>query len=200
MPIGRYVVQDGEGRPVGEEEFRCAPGPLGWRYFATIRTSDPEPHEETVDLVVDDRWRPVRLRVETGSHSLFASVRDGALTGLLDGEPVEMPFGPEVELDYLSPCFNAVTANRLTATTEIEVVYLEPVTCRPVMVRQRYELHGDEEVVTPVGTFIATRWQYTALRSGWSRPLWVAGDVVVAYEDLFELVEYDAGLSGVVPQ
>jgi hypothetical protein len=193
MPAGRYTVMDGEGRAVGVETFRCASGPVGWRYFSEIDTSDPEPHGEVVDFVVDQRWRPVRLRVDTGSHVLLLSAEGDRLRGERDGEPLDLAFGPEMELDYLSPCFNAVTANRLTATTEIEVVYLLPVTCEPVRVRQRYELIGDEEVDTPVGRFAARRWQYTALDSGWSRPLWVAGDVVVAYEDLFALAEYEPG-------
>jgi hypothetical protein len=199
MPAGRYTVFDGDGRPVGTEEFRCAPGPAGWRYVSTIAMSGPEPHGEIVDLVVDSGWRPVRLRIETGSHQLLAGFRGDRFEGTLDGGRLEVPFGPDVELDYRSPCFNAVTALRLGGTAEIEVIYLEPVTCDPVPVRQRYQLHGEEEVETPVGRFRATRWQFTALDSGWSRPLWVAGEVVVAYEDLFVLAEYEPGPRGPFP-
>jgi hypothetical protein len=54
-------------------------------------------------------------------------------------------------------------------------------------------------VLTPVGTFDATRWRYTALSSGWTADLWVAGDVVVKYERLFDLEWYDPGASGVTP-
>jgi hypothetical protein len=184
---------DGEGKAVGVESFRCAPGPAGWRYFSEIETSEPEPHREVVDFVVDQRWRPVRLRIETGSHVLRLTADVDRLRGERDGEPLDLPFGPEVELDYLSPCFNAVTANRLATTAEIEVVYLLPVTCEPIPVRQRYELFVEEEVATPVGRFAARRWRFTALNSGWSRPLWVAGDVVVAFEGLFALAEYEPG-------
>jgi hypothetical protein len=199
MPVGRYTVLDGEGQAVGTEEFRCAAGPAGWRYAASITTSDPEPHGELVDLVVDAAWRPVRLRIDTGSHQLMVSPAGDRLTGVRDGEPVDLPFGPEVELDYLSPCFNAVTAVRLGGTAEIEVVYLEPVTCEPVRVGQRYELEGKEDVATSVGRFRADRWLFTALDSGWSRQFWLAGDVVVRFEDLFELDEYEPGPSGPFP-
>lgn len=199
MPLGRYTVFDGEGRAVGTEEFRCAAGPAGWRYAASISTSSPEPHGELVDLVVDAAWRPVRLRIDTGSHQLVVSPAGDRLTGVRDGDPIDLPFGPEVELDYFSPCFNAVTAIRLGGTGEIDVVYLEPVTCEPVRVRQRYEVGGEEEVDTSVGSFRTVRWQYTALDSGWSRPLWLAGDVVVRFEDLFELDEYEPGPSGPFP-
>jgi hypothetical protein len=196
MPQGRYVVMDGNGNAVGTEDFRCAPGPVGWRYFSEISTGEPTPHLEVVDLVVDRSWRPVRVRIATGSHDLLLTTEGDALRGSLDGEIVTAPWGPEWHVDYLSPAFNAVTANRLDRTTEIDVVYLEPVTCTPVEERQRYELLGDEDVVTPVGRFTARRWRYAALSTGWKRDLWVAGDLVVRYEGLFELEEYEAGASG----
>jgi hypothetical protein len=200
MPVGRYVVMDGDGRVVGTEDFRCAPGPSGWRYAASITTTVPEPHGELVDLVVDRSWRPVRLRIDTGEHQLLASPTGDRLTGILDGEPFDVGFGPEVDLDYLSPSFNAVTANRLGGTAELDIVYLEPVTCRPVPVRQRYELIGDANVDTPVGRFGATRWQFTALDSGFSRPMWLAGDVIIRFEGLFELDEYEPGATGPAPR
>jgi hypothetical protein len=199
MPIGRYLVMDGEGRAVGTEEFRCAPGPAGWRYAASVVTNDPEPHGEVIDLVVDTDWRPVRLRIDTGSHHLLASPAGDRLTGALDGQPLDEPFGPGVEIDYLSPCFNAVTVRRLDRTADIDVVYLEPVTCRPSRVRQRYERGPEEDVDTSVGRFRARRWRYTALDTGWTGLLWVAGDVVVRFERLFELQEYEPGSSGPFP-
>lgn len=199
MPAGRYTVMDGDGNPVGVEDFRCAPGPMGWRYFSDIQTSDPEPHREIVDLAVDVAWRPVRTRIDTGSHEILLTTDADRLSGFRDRAPIEIPFRPETYLDYLSPCFNAVTCVRLGGTAEIEVVYLEAVTCEARMERQRYELLGDEEVTTPVGRFAARRWRYTALSTGWSRELWVAGDVVVAYDGLFALKSYEPGASGPMP-
>ena len=46
-----------------------------------------------------------------------------------------------MHLDYFTPATNAITCRRLSETTEIDVVYLEPVTLEPTVVRQRYELH-----------------------------------------------------------
>jgi hypothetical protein len=188
---------DGKGNRVGTEAFRCASGPAGWRYFSEIETSEPEPHREVLDLVVDAEWRPLRLRIDTGSHGIMLQ-RDGdRLRGVRDGEPLDLEARPD--LDYLSPAFNAATANRLRGTEEIEVWYLDPVTCEPHLEGQRYDLEAEEEeVATPVGQFRARRWRYTALRSGFTRPLWVAGDVVVAYEDVFALTEYEPG-RGPVP-
>lgn len=196
MPMGRYRVMDGEGHPVGTEEFRCAAGPAGWRYFSRVETLLPEPHEEVIDLVVDAAWRPLRLRIDAGEHHLSVAVEDGRLSGVRDAEEIDLPFGPTTELDYLSPAFNAVTARHVDRTAEFDVVYLEPFTCRPVLERQRYELLGDDEAATPVGRFAARRWRYTSLRAGWTSTFWVAADVVVAYEGVFALEELDPGPGG----
>jgi hypothetical protein len=199
MPVGRYTVLDGEGNAVGSEDFRCASGPMGWRYFGEIATNDPTPHREIVDLAVDESWRPVRSRVETGSHHILLSADGDALRGFLDDEPVTTRWGFDWHLDYLSPAYNAVTTKRLNGSAEIDVIYLEPVTCVPREERQRYELAGDEEVDTPVGRFAGQRWRFTALSTGWSRELWIAGDVVVRFEFLYELEWYEAGASGARP-
>jgi len=199
MPSGRYVVMDGDGNPAGIEDFRCAPGPAGWRYVSDIRTKDPEPHSEVVDLVVDASWRPVRTRIATGEHELVLTGDGGVLAGVRDGSSLELPWGPDTHLDYLSPAFNAATANRLSATAELGVVFIAAVTCEPRLVRQRYELLGDKVVSTPVGRFEARGWRHTSLDSGWAAELWVAADVVVAFEGLFELESYEPGASGPSP-
>jgi hypothetical protein len=200
MPIGRYSVMDGDGNTVGTEDFRSAPGPAGWRYFSDVQTIVPEPHHEVVDLVADSGWRPVRTRINTGSHEILLMAESERLTGYRDGLPLEVAWGPDVELDYASPAYNVVTAHRLRSrTAEFDVVFLQPVTCQPVMERQRYEHLGEEEVATPAGRFASVRWRYTALSSGWTRELWIAGDVVVRYDGLYELESYDPGASGPPP-
>jgi hypothetical protein len=190
---------DGAGNAVGTEEFRAAAGPAGRRYFSTVDTRQPEPHREVIDLVSDGASRPVRVRIDTGSHAILLAAWEGSLSGTLDGNPVQIE-GPDLYLDYLSPAFSAATANRLGGTADIEVMYLEPVTCLPRRERQRYELLGEEEIATPVGRFSARRWRYTALRTGWTRSLWIAGDLVVSYEGLFELAAYEPGQSGPFPR
>ena len=178
---------------------------MGWRYVSEIQRSEPETHTELVDIAVDERWRIVRTRIETGSHSLLVEPLDGVLSGSRDGEPFEVAYEDETHLDYLSPAFNAITVRRLEGTLDagigqdIDVVYLEPVTLEPIRMRQRYELLGAEAVATPVGNFDATRWRYTALTTGWSSELWVADDVVVRFDLAFELTSYEAGGSGPVP-
>ena len=195
MPLGRYTVLGDDGEPVGTEEFRCAPGPMGWRYFGEVQTD----HHEIVDLAVDADWRIARVRIDTGDHDILLEPRDDALTGYRDRRETEIPYGREDHLDYFTPATNAVTVRRLGATAEIDVVYLEPVTLTPSRVRQRYERLGLETVATPVGRFEADRWRFTDVATGWTADLWVAGDVVVAYERLFELAWYEPGANGARP-
>ena len=78
--------------------------------------------------MVDADWRIVRMRIDTGAHQ-----------ALLE------PTGDE-HLDYLTPATNLITTKRLTGTTELDVVFIEPFTLERVRDRQRYELHGPEVV------------------------------------------------------
>jgi hypothetical protein len=199
VPSGRYAVRGRSGDVVGTEDFRCAPGPMGWRYVSEIERDEPTPHRETVDVAVDASWRIVRARIETAAHLIALEPRDDALVGLRDGAEVQLQWGPDMHLDYLTPAFNAITAQRLDGTSEIAVVYLEPITLESTVTRQRYELLGPDEVGTPVGSFASTRWRYTALDTGWTSELWVADDVVVRYDRAFELTAYDPGSSGPSP-
>jgi hypothetical protein len=201
MPFGRYTVLGDDGEPVGTEEFRCAPGPMGWRYFAEIETTDPVPHHETLDVAVDAEWRIARVRIQNPEHEVLLEPGQGGdvLTGWLDREPVEIPYGPQLHLDVFTPATNAISVRRLTGTAEIDVVYLAPYTLEPSRVRQRYERIADERVETAVGAFEATRWRFTALGSGWTSDLWVAGDLVVRYDRLFTLDWLDPGASGPRP-
>jgi hypothetical protein len=78
-------------------------------------------------------------------------------------------------------------------------VYVDPYTLVPTRERQRYELLGPDEAETPVGRFAADRWRYTSIESGWTSLVWVAGDVVVRFDRIFELVAYESGASGPTP-
>lgn len=199
MPQGRYSVIGDDGAAVGTEEFRCAPGPAGWRYVSEVDTREDGPHRAVVDVAVDAAWRIARVRIETPEHRLLLEPRDGGLAGERDGEPLEVAWGPDDHLDYLTPATNLITCRRLEESAEIDVVYVDPFTLVPTRESQRYELLGPDEAETPVGRFTAHRWRYTSLESGWTSLLWVAGDVVVRYDRLFELVWYEPGASGPTP-
>lgn len=168
MPAGRYAIFGDDGTRIGTEEFRCAPGPMGWRYFSDIQTTEPAPHVETFDVVVHTDWRPVRLRADTGGHQILLEPHGDTLEGIRDGVPIQLPWEPDRHIDYLTPATNLITTKRLSGTAEIDVLFLAPVALGTTVVRQRYELRGDEDVDTPVGRFSATRWGYTSLDTGWT--------------------------------
>jgi hypothetical protein len=199
MPSGTYEILGDDGEPVGTETFRCAPGPAGWRYVSEIETTEHGAHRQSVDIAVDAAWRMARVRVRTGAHELHLERAGDLLVGARDDEPLELAFPSAMHLDYLTPATNLITTRRLAASTEIEVVFVEPFTLEPRLDRQRYDRRGKERVETPVGAFDATRWGYTSLGSGWSSDLWVAGDVVVRYDRIFTLTAYDPGATGPRP-
>ena len=200
MPQGRYMVIGDDGASVGTESFRCAPGPMGWRYVSEVATNEHGPHRADIDIAVDAEWRIVRVQVRTEQgHGLLLEPRDGKLTGQRDGEALTFGWSPTAHLDYLTPATNLITCRRLPATAEIDVVYVDPFSLEPTRERQSYELRGPEPVETDVGRFEATRWRYTSLESGWTSDLWVAGDVVVRFDRIFELVQYDPGATGPIP-
>ena len=192
MPRGRYTVLGDDGEAVGAESFRYGAGVSGWWWFSDVDTRDPEPHRVILDVAVDAYWNIARVRVDTGIHHLFLERKDDSLVGIRDDQPFKVPFPPETHLDVYSPVTNLITTKRLDASSEIDVVYVAPITLDLSLVRQRYELRGPDRVSTPVGEFDAVRWTFTALDIDWTADLWVADDTVVAYERLFKLAELEA--------
>jgi len=185
LPSGLYRLVDGGAT----EQFRCAPGPMGWRYFSTVQGARGTTN---VDLSVDAGWRPVRVRIQTPDHHLLLTARGS----VFDDEQLDVAFDPERQtVDFPSPCFPLATARRLGVSGEIEVIALDPETLRPSTEQHRYEAGDEEEISTPVGKFRARAWRYVAPRPHFSRALWIAGDVVVAGDGL-ELTAYDPGGAG----
>src|SRR5262252_327338 len=110
MPSGLYRFSDG----AGTEQFRCAPGPMGWRYFSTVQDARGTTN---VDLSVDAAWRPVRVRIQTPQHHLLLSARGS----MLDDEQLDVPLAGEA-VDHASPCFPLATARRLAGSGEMETL------------------------------------------------------------------------------
>ena len=121
------------------------------------------------------------------------------MEGFRDRRPIEIAYGPGVHLDYFTPTTNTITTHRLTSTAEIDVVDLEPVTLEPSRVRQRYELVGDERVGRPSARSTRPGGGTPRWSPEWTSDLWVAGDIVVRYERLFELEWLDPGATGPRP-
>jgi hypothetical protein len=185
VPSGLYRLADG-----ATEQFRCAPGPMGWRYFSTVQSAAGVSH---VDLSVDAGWRPVRVRIQTPDHHLLLSARGS----ILDDEQLVVSLTGDA-VDFASPCFPLATVRRLSGSGEIDAIVIDGETLQPSTEQHRFEMGEEEEVATPVGQFVARAYRHIAPRPHFSRVLWIAGDVVVAGDGL-ELTAYDPGGQGPQP-
>ena len=197
MPAGQYRILGGTGDAVALEAFRSAPGPVGWRYFSTVSGLDGE--QGNVDLSVNASWSPVRVRIQTGAHHTLLLVRGEAVEGVLDDEEVALPYDEAMGIEFPSPGFLAAATRRLGQTAELEVLALDPQTLQSRIETHRFERVGEERCQTPAGTFEAVHWRFIAPRPRFSRSFWVAGDVCLAAEDLYELATYEALSNGPQP-
>ena len=90
MPTGEYSVLAEDGSVEGTERFRCAPGPVGWRYFSEIDTIEPEPHHEIALAVArnEQGWNLWRTLLEAFNqrdsiHSRHLDITDDGIILLL---------------------------------------------------------------------------------------------------------------------
>lgn len=179
MPRGEYLLDDGS-----IESFTAAPGPMGWRCFATRGAL-------RLDLSVDARGRPVRVRLEDEAHALLLVRRGDGYEGIHDG--TEVTFGAPDAFAFPSPCFAAAALHARAAGGTLEVLAIDPATFEPRAVRIDVADGGEEAVTTPVGAFDARRWSWDG------RAVWVGGIVAVA-GDGFELRSYEPGATGPAPR
>jgi hypothetical protein len=89
-PAGRFLQGHGRaGNAVRTEEFHAAGSPAGRRYFSTVNARGPEPHREVIDIVSDVASRPVRVRIDAGSHAILLAPGGKPLWNL-DGDPMQI--------------------------------------------------------------------------------------------------------------
>lgn len=189
MPTGTYELLDGEGRARGVEEFRCAPGPIGWRSYSSV-TLDGQ--AARVDLSVDARWEPVRVRIENPAHHLLLSQSPAGATFMLDDATEQIARAPVVS--FPSPAFLVAAVRALPEGGATPALLIDAATLQPAPATLSFELlDAEQDVETSVGTFTAARWSVSG------REFFVAGDVLVAGPGL-RLVAYDRGAAGPVPR
>lgn len=179
---------DGD-RPVAVEVFTSAPGPMGWRYYATIQRID-EGAVDQIDLSVDARGRVVRSRVARGGHEIMIATRGDSIAAILDGEQVAIDAPPGTPIAFPSPGAYAVTLDAAEAGSTVPVIDLDPTTLAPTARERILELIGESPVETPAGTFDAARW----LIDG--REVTIGAAVVFSVERLAVLQAYERGATG----
>ncbi|MBW8484583.1 hypothetical protein [Actinomadura parmotrematis] len=174
MPSGTYLHLDGEI----EETFQCAPGAGGWRYVGTradgVRT----------DLVVDGRWRQIRVEVAAGERWVrggvtgneLAWVRAAGGTGDEHGARAAAFVGE-------SPAFLVAVARWLRlepgAQRDVALVRLGGPSLAALTVRQRWRLADVTEHATETAPLPVERYEVADLETAEAWAVHLAGDVVL---------------------
>ncbi|MER7545801.1 hypothetical protein [Actinomadura sp.] len=175
MPAGTYLH-------LGEdlaERFQCAPGPGGWRY--TSRRDDGV----RVDLVVDARWRQIRVELVTPGWWLrggltgpeLAWVRAAGETGTEHGERAA-GFVSD------SPGFLIAIAHSLGldegAQRDVRLVQVSGASLSALTTMWRWRHAGTSAYETETVPLPVEEYEVTDLATGEAETVHVAGDVLLA--------------------
>ncbi|RFS86439.1 hypothetical protein D0T12_07575 [Actinomadura spongiicola] len=192
MPSGTYLHVDGGL----EERFQCAPGPGGWRYTSN------RPDGVRVDLVVDARWRQIRVEVVTPSWWVRGGVTGAEVAwvraaGETGTEHAERASG------FLSdsPGFLVAVARSLGlddgAQTDVRLVRLSGPSLAPLTALWRWRRAGTSTYETETEPLPVAQYEVTDLSTGEVETVHLAGDVVLAAPGI-ELVALESppNLSG----
>ncbi|MES9543070.1 hypothetical protein [Actinomadura sp. NPDC000600] len=175
MPAGTYLHLD-EGV---EERFQCAPGPGGWRYTST--RSDGV----RVDLVVDARWRQIRVEVVTPGWWVRGGVTGRELAwvraaGETGTEHAEQASGFLAD----SPGFLVAVARSMGldegAQTDVRLVRLSGTSLSALTTLWRWRLAGTSVYETETEPLPVAEYEVTDLSTGEVETVHLAGDVVLA--------------------
>ncbi|MFG3202495.1 hypothetical protein [Streptomyces sp. NPDC048192] len=187
MPRGRYSLHDPHDHtPLGEEHFQCAPGSSGWRYVS--RLTDPAGAQRgSVDLVLDDLGRPIRLELHAGQWQVRGAALDGVTWVRTDPTGTHATEGNVRAHAFTgtSPAFLVATARLLRLTpssdaTRVRLVAFTDPVLAPRTVDQSWALVNSEAHATDNGPLIVDAYQVTALDTGERHTVHIAGDVVLA--------------------
>ncbi|GAA4128758.1 hypothetical protein [Actinomadura keratinilytica] len=187
MPRGTYLHVEDEV----EERFQCAPGPGGWRYVG--ERSDGR----RTDVVVDARWRQIRVEVVTPDWWIRGGVtghRVAWVRGARGGEAAEHDARAYGFLGE-SPGFLVAVARSLRLAegeqADVALVRLAGPALSALTVAQRWRLAEVTAYETDTEPLPVARYRIADLATGETDEIHVAGDVVVAAPGV-ELTDLDS--------
>jgi len=173
VPSGTYLHLEEELA----ERFQCAPGPGGWRYVGERADG------QRVDLVVDGRWRQIRLEVLVSGWWLRGGVTGHDLAWVRGGGDEAVEHG-ERAAGFVgeSPGFLVAVARslRLEAGEQADVRLVRlsgPLSALTEL--WRWRLAGTETHETDTGPLPVERYEVTDLATGEVTFVHLAGDVVL---------------------
>jgi hypothetical protein len=203
MPRGRYAFHDTHDHtPLGDEHFSCATGPSGWRYTARTTAADGT-DSGSVDLTTDALGRPIRLELRAGGWQ----VRGAALNGVTWVRAPLTPAATDAALARegtehaqgftgTSPAFLVATARLLrlepgAPAARVRLIALTSPVLAPRTVDQSWSLVDRTAHPTDSGPLVVDEYQVSALDTGETHTVHLAGDVVLAAPGT-ELEELDS--------
>jgi hypothetical protein len=153
VPTGEYLLTDThDGTPLAVERFRCAAGPVGWRYVATrhLPGTGDAGLIGRVDVTVDDRWRQLRVEIAAGGWVVRGGLSDTGLVWVRRAEdgtdaPVERTqraVGFAAASPGLLVCAARMAALSPEGQVDLPLVALTPPGLAATTVRQRWRLDG----------------------------------------------------------
>ncbi|MDL4814650.1 hypothetical protein [Actinomadura opuntiae] len=180
MPSGTYLhLDDGI-----EERFQCAPGPGGWRYVS--QRSDGR----RLDLVVDSRWRQIRVELVASDWWIRGGVTGPDLTWVraASGEGSEHS---ERAYGFLgdSPAFSIAVARSLAleepgAEATLRLVRVGGASLSALSGLWRWRLTETSVYETDTAPLPVSEYEMTDLSTGESTAIHVAGDVLLSGPDM----------------
>ncbi|MEX2425990.1 MAG: putative glycolipid-binding domain-containing protein [Thermomicrobiaceae bacterium] len=198
---GLYRVLD-DGADVGTEAWTREVGSDQIRLTSVVNRTDEDEYEEEIEIILEPDWRPLQMTIDratadgdrryvgrrVGSAWISQIVRESGPM-----RTATQPFDSDTHLDYLTAHTNSVTMHRLAlgqeTGQEIAVVYIDPDTWTPSLVRQKYARLADPEPFEVAGLQVARAYEYLGA-SGMEYTIWTdENDIILRYEDLFEIVE-----------
>ncbi|WP_018653444.1 hypothetical protein [Actinomadura flavalba] len=174
MPRGTYLHLDDDL----EERFQCAPGPGGWRYVGErsdgLRT----------DLVVDARWRQIRVEIRTGDLWLRGGFSGTGLAWVRGADDDAAEHG-ERAAGFLgdSPGFLVAVARALRLAdgqhTGLRLVHVGGPALAALTVGRSWRRAATDEHATDTGPLLVERYEVTDRDTAETHVVHLAGDVVL---------------------
>jgi hypothetical protein len=202
VPTGEYLLTDiHDGTPLAVERFRCAAGPVGWRYVATrhLPGTGDSGVVGRVDITVDDRWRQLRVELAAGGWLVRGGLSGTGLSWVRRAEDGtgdaaghdERAAGFAVASPGLLVCAARMAALSPTGQLDLPLVALTPPGLAATTVRQRWRLDGQTTHRSDDAEVLVDDFTFLDLDLGTGGPVHLTGDVVLAAPgvDLTELSE-----------
>ncbi len=198
---GIYRVLE-DGIDVGTEAWTREIGPDQVRLTSVVTGMSEDEFEEEIELILDPDWRPLQLNIDRESEEgerRYVGRRVGSAwisQVFRESGPmrtVTLEFGEDTHLDYFTAHTNSVTIERLNLAPgnglEIDVVFVDPDTYTPSLVRQKYVRLDDPEPFEIAGQAARHAYLYQGA-SGQEYTIWTNENrIILRYEDLFEALE-----------